>query len=91
MHKTLDIILPCYNPPEAWLQNVCDILSDIQTKYNNIGIGLIIVNDGSTLNFDTKAQATVVQKIPYTDLQENLKVWCIEEDDRVIVLLPSEY
>jgi hypothetical protein len=33
----------------------------------------------------------VVQKIPYTDLKENLKVWCIEEDDRVIVLLPEEY
>ena len=33
----------------------------------------------------------VIQEIPYTDLKENLKVWCIEEADRVIVLLPSEY
>ena len=33
----------------------------------------------------------VAQKIPYTDLKENLKVWCIEEADRVIVLLPTEY
>jgi hypothetical protein len=33
----------------------------------------------------------VIQQIPYTDLKENLKVWCIEEDDRGIVLLPSEY
>jgi glycosyltransferase involved in cell wall biosynthesis len=64
MHNTLDIILPCYNPPEGWLQHVQDILKVLQLKYPAIQLGLIIVNDGSTINFTTAIQARVKTILP---------------------------
>jgi glycosyltransferase involved in cell wall biosynthesis len=64
MHKTLDIILPCYNPPDGWLKQVVDIMHLLQLKYTAVQVGLIIVNDGSTINFDNAAQANVKLKLP---------------------------
>jgi glycosyltransferase involved in cell wall biosynthesis len=68
MHKTLDIILPCFNPPEAWLQNVQDILNILQLKYPDIYIGLIIVNDGSTTNFTDTIQTTIKKILPQSQI-----------------------
>jgi glycosyltransferase involved in cell wall biosynthesis len=68
MQKTLDIILPCYNPPKGWMKEVAEILQIIKVKYTNIELGLIIVNDGSTLMFSSEEQALVKQKFSFAKI-----------------------
>ena len=45
---SLDIILPCYNPPQNWAENVIQVFSEIQSRLKEVNINLIIVNDGSS-------------------------------------------
>ena len=33
----------------------------------------------------------IVQDIEFTDLTTDLKIWCVDEGDLTVVLLPSEY
>jgi glycosyltransferase involved in cell wall biosynthesis len=48
-HK-VSIILPCYNPPVNWMENIALNFSKIQETVPDVE--LIIVNDGSTKNFN---------------------------------------
>lgn len=45
---SLDIILPCYNPPQNWAENVIQVFNEIQSRLKEVNINLIIVNDGSS-------------------------------------------
>ena len=46
--RTLDIILPCYNPPDGWAQEIEISIREIQATFGDeVAITLIIVNDGS--------------------------------------------
>lgn len=45
---SLDIVLPCYNPPEGWTQAVIHSLSKICNALSETKVRLVIVNDGST-------------------------------------------
>lgn len=47
MRKTIDIVLPCYNPLEDWAETVVSHFLDI-TRQIPHDIQLIIVNDGSS-------------------------------------------
>jgi glycosyltransferase involved in cell wall biosynthesis len=46
----LSIILPCYNPREGWIQNIIANYQNIASFTTDFEI--IIINDGSTKNFD---------------------------------------
>jgi glycosyltransferase involved in cell wall biosynthesis len=62
----LNLILPCYNPPEDWATAMasryaqfCDIIGDLVTD-----VHLIVVNDGSPRNMEESRIATLKTLIP---------------------------
>lgn len=46
--KHLDIVLPCYNPPEGWTQNIIDSIRQLESTLADVNIHVILVNDGSS-------------------------------------------
>lgn len=47
---------------------------------------------GCTFTIEDEISGVLVtQEIPYTDLDEDVKLWAITDEERTIVLLPSEY
>lgn len=53
--KTLDIVLPCYNPLPHWAKNVVAKVHAIQAQLPNFTIQLIVVNDGSSKHVSDKS------------------------------------
>ena len=47
----LDLILPCYNPPGDWVNNLIRHYQEVLHTLPYITLQLILVNDGSTRNF----------------------------------------
>ena len=47
--ESLDIILPCYNPPENWADNAVFNFEALE-KELSLNLGIVIVNDGSTMD-----------------------------------------
>ncbi len=48
----LAIILPIYNPPENWENNLIHTLSELENELGTMNYFLVIVNDGSTKRMD---------------------------------------
>ncbi len=46
----VSIVLPCYNPVNGWLENIESNLLQISSK--NFATEVVIINDGSSKNFD---------------------------------------
>lgn len=47
MRKSLDIVLPCYNPIANWHERVVESLNTFSHLHNDVDLKLIVVNDGS--------------------------------------------
>ncbi|WP_440134036.1 glycosyltransferase [Chitinophaga sancti] len=47
----IDLILPCYNPPENWVNNLLQHYEEMMSILGSVPVQLILVNDGSTRNF----------------------------------------
>lgn len=60
----LDIILPCFNPPEGWVDKIILSFRRIEAALPGIGLRLILVNDGSTQGLDEKDIARLRSEIP---------------------------
>lgn len=83
----LSIVLPCYNPPTAWVENVI-------LNYNKIADSLkmnpelIIVNDGSTINVharDFEKLAAAIPNFKSVTYQENKgKGFALREGVKVV-------
>ncbi len=74
MTKTLDIVLPCYNPLPDWAETVVNSMSAIQTQLPNTNIRLYIVNDGSTKPIQQKDIDYIqrnIQNFTYLDYSKN--------------------
>ncbi len=52
--KELDIVLPCYNPPQGWAQMVIDGISLLKKDLPGVAINVFVVNDGSMDKVDSK-------------------------------------
>ena len=50
LNKSLDIVLPCYNPRTDWAQNVVASMLKISRALPEVYLQLTIVNDGSSHN-----------------------------------------
>lgn len=48
---SIDIILPCFNPPDGWSKTIAASLNDLAAKNPLHVFHLILVNDGSFKNF----------------------------------------
>ncbi len=44
----VDIVLPCYNPPAGWSENIVDNIRYLETVFPGVAINLVLVNDGSS-------------------------------------------
>ncbi len=55
---SLDIILPCFNPPPGWANNIINVYKEISVKIPGVTIKLFIINDGSS-----KIDAMEIDKI----------------------------
>ena len=71
--STLDIVIPCFNPPNNWAQNLVDNYERLNTRLI-ITPGIIVVNDGSTKGL-TKDDVTLlsekIERFQYISLKEN--------------------
>lgn len=60
--ESLDIIIPCYNPPLGWEKELHKNFSSLSSELSNIS--LILINDGSTKNFNKESLTFLTKKIP---------------------------
>ena len=60
----LDLILPCYNPPENWVGTLLQHYEEVGSILAPTPIQLIIVNDGSTRNFGAEHILQLQSAIP---------------------------
>ena len=67
----ISIVLPCFNPIDGWLNTIENSL--VQIEHENIAAELIIVNDGSSKNFEEQgvknffAQRPEVKVVSYNE------------------------
>ena len=69
--KTVDIILPCYNPHTGWEQNMIDRHRELETMLVNRNIRLIVVNDGSKRELEKDAIQKLMTALPNTVIVDN--------------------
>ncbi len=73
MLHTLHVIIPCYNPPTGWESALAERFDQFRTLLvsDSVKVGLIVVNDGSSVNTESsnfqKLEALIpgVQVISY--------------------------
>lgn len=72
MNVELSIVLPCFNPPEGWVDNILLNAKQISTLTNDFEI--IVVNDCSAKKIE-KTEINILTKsienFQYIDIQEN--------------------
>ena len=64
MKPLIDIILPCYRPPESWARVVVDSMDILQAAYPDMPLHLILVNDGSPEGVEDSDIAYIRQHRP---------------------------
>lgn len=52
MSNRLDIVLPCYRPPEGWVDRILLSMGELQSRFTDLELHLILVNDGSPEGVD---------------------------------------
>jgi glycosyltransferase involved in cell wall biosynthesis len=62
--RSLDIIQPCYNPPEGWDKNTIHYFFELKKLMPEVPIQLIIVNDGSIKPIAEEAIQLIRAAIP---------------------------
>lgn len=64
--KQISLVLPCYNPPENWVTNLCTIIPQIKAQLTalNFALTLVIVNDGSESPINDNIIAPLTQLVP---------------------------
>lgn len=60
----IDLVLPCYNPPQGWEIQVANHLRLLNEQYNPIKFHLFIVSDGSQRGYEVETIARLRESIP---------------------------
>lgn len=61
--KSLDILLPCYNPKSDWVDTLQHNMSEINGRYPQIDINYILVDDGSHPPISKKENFSKLSKV----------------------------
>lgn len=61
--NVIDVVCPCYNPPLGFSDILVDKMAALRAYYSLKKINLIIVNDGSTRNFDRQDRNAILSGI----------------------------
>lgn len=62
-NRSLDIVLPCFNPQEGWTKSIAEAFNKIATALPETTVRLIVVNDGSSKNISVDV-ASLQGRIP---------------------------
>ncbi len=62
--ETLDLVLPCYNPPANWDRNVIASIEKIRAMIPGTRLNLILVNDGSVKGISDREISILKEEIP---------------------------
>ncbi|MDR0732692.1 MAG: glycosyltransferase family 2 protein [Dysgonamonadaceae bacterium] len=69
MKPTVNILLPCYNPPPDWVDTVLKYYAQLQAMLNDeVKLRLTVVNDGSEYNMEEERQKRLVRNIPDSEI-----------------------
>lgn len=68
---TLDIIIPCYNPPVNWEKELCNNFLALKKKLKEIEVNLILINDGSSQKLNIDLITKTIPPINYINYNEN--------------------
>lgn len=61
----IDIVLPCYNPPENWEKQMISNFKHLQSRFEDIYFHLIIVSDGSRQGYEPERITKIKETIPH--------------------------
>lgn len=61
---TIDIVLPCYNPLEDWVDTVIERVGEMQSQLPEYDFQCVVVNDGSSKNVDDKDAERLSSALP---------------------------
>ena len=64
MPATLDIVLPCYNPPKNWAEEIVSNFIKLSQLLPSVSIKIILVNDGSTKNITAHEIDYLMNELP---------------------------
>ena len=68
----LDIVLPCYNPQEDFIDTLAPMVAELRASYPEKRIRLIVVNDGSVRNFSDKEKNLLLDTVPDTEIIDQI-------------------
>ncbi|MDP5169778.1 MAG: glycosyltransferase [Bacteroidia bacterium] len=74
MSNNLDIVLPCYRPPEGWTGRIISSMQELSRRLPDLSIRLILVNDGSPAGVEAGDIDVLHAHLPgmmYVDLKIN--------------------
>lgn len=60
----IDVILPCYNPPDGWQQGVITNIKVLQELSDTFYFRVIVVSDGSMYGYEPEIIKVLKQSIP---------------------------
>lgn len=66
--ETVDIVCPCFNPPAEIIEHVSLTLGTLRKMFPQTRLHLIVVNDGSTRNFDNEKQKRFLSVIEDSEI-----------------------
>jgi glycosyltransferase involved in cell wall biosynthesis len=73
--KSVDLIIPCYNPPLHWQEYLLERVLAFAESVSSATLKVVLVNDGSTTGISEKQLEVLKQKLPgllYLSLPTNL-------------------
>lgn len=63
-YRNIDIVLPCYNPPNDWVNKILPKYEEICQLFTKFNFHLYIVNDGSKYGFENDNVTYLIEKCP---------------------------
>jgi glycosyltransferase involved in cell wall biosynthesis len=70
--KKIDIVLPCYNPPLNWVENIETSSKAICSNFLNYNISFFIINDGSpSINSQEVKRLKQIESMHWHEYKEN--------------------
>lgn len=66
----IDIVCPCYNPPENFIDDLHRMVGILRAMYPKQRLRLIVANDGSTRGFGHEEQARLLSAVADTEIAD---------------------
>ena len=73
-NNNVDLVLPCYNPPINWSGDLIKNFHDLTAELSEYNFSLIVVNDGSTRNFNEEVDVvkTAIPNVKIVSYENNM-------------------